>query len=493
MAGRGATPVALEDVLARVDAGEIGPAYLVVGDLVVAEPAAERLSAAVAAKLDCTAVHHRRPADIGPFLEDLKTFSLFEPAKVLFVLESGVLADASAASDLLADAVAAAKSLSGDAEAELDRAERRGASRLLQVIRLLGIEVGAEGATEVVARIPDAVIAGRGRGRRRKPAEAREGLARLLERAWAAGLTGWAETPAVELAELLAAGFPEGHVLVMAESLVAADHPLVEALQARGALVSVGQVSLDKKRSWQGLEALTRQLADETGVAIAPRAAEELARRTLRTSSERGARDRVEADSTARFAAEYRKLAGLSAAGAIDVDLVQDVVEDRGREDVWEILDAIGRGDAREALRRVARFLASADDEMGARLSLFTLLADYARQLAAVGGAIRSGRVPGGESNYRRFKDRLAPRLQAELATGRPSPVARLHPFRLHRAYLAASQMSADRLRRLPSTLLEAELQMKGESAAPHVALADLVAGLAERPGASPGRGRRRA
>jgi len=305
-------------------------------------------------------------------------------------------------------------------------------------------------------------------------------------------LTGWAETPAVELAELLTSGFPEGHTLVMAESFVAKDHPLVKVLSERGAIVPVGQVEFDKKRSWSGVEELVGQLEEETGVAIDRQAASELARRTLRTKSERGAGERVEADSTARFAAEYRKLAGLAGGGLIERALVADVVEDRGREDVWEILDAIGTGDSRQALQRVARYFASAEDEVAARLSLFTLLADYARQLAAVGGALRAGKVRGGESNYRRFKDQLAPRLQADLAAGRPSPIGRLHPYRLHRAYLAASAMSGETLRELPTWVLETELRMKGESAVPQVALADFVARLARRSGPTGGRGARR-
>jgi len=483
----------VDQALKQIEAGEVSPAYLVYGDLVLAEPAAERIADAAAAKLGCTPVHHRRPADIRPFLEDLKTFSLFDTAKVLLVVESGVLADASAAAELLTDAVAASKSISEDAESELTAAERRGASRLLQVLRLLGIQVGSESAAEVLSRIPDPVIAGKGRGRKRKPPETREALARLLERAWSNGLTGWAETPAVELAELLAAGFPEGHVLVMAESFVASDHPLVQALLERQALIPLAQVELDKKRAWQGVRALTSQLEEETGVPIEPRAEAELTRRTLRTKSVRGASDRVEADSTARFAAEYRKLAGLVDGGRIDFALVRDEVEDRGREDVWEILDAIGKGDGRQALQRTHRYLTSAEDEIAARLSLFTLIADYARQLATVGGALAAGRVRGGEANYARFKSQLAPLLQADLGNGQPSPIAKLHPYRLHRAYLAASRMSPEQLQRLPDSILEAELRMKGESASPQVALADLVARLATRPGATnrSGAGRR--
>ena len=89
---------------------------------------------------------------------------------------------------------------------------------------------------------------------------------------------------------------------------------------------------------------------------------------------------------------------------------------------------------------------------------------------------MRAVRVPRGEGNYGRFRDRHAAALQGEVPGGGRNPLAGLHPFRLHRAYLAASRMPEPFLARLPADLLDAELQIKGESGEADVALTALVA-----------------
>ena len=200
----------------------------------------------------------------------------------------------------------------------------------------------------------------------------------------------------------------------------------------------------------------------------------------------------MDADSTARFAGEYRKLAELlepGGAGKIDRKLVEQSVEDRGEEDVWQLLDAIAAGRGGEALDRLHRLLAAADDALAARLSFFSLLASFCRQLVAVRGMLRVARLSPNEANYGRFKTQHAPGLQSEIPTGGKNPLAGLHPFRLHRAYLAACRLPEPFLARLPADLLETELQLKGESNEADVALARLVARLSQ--AAAQGAGRR--
>ena len=94
---------------------------------------------------------------------------------------------------------------------------------------------------------------------------------------------------------------------------------------------------------------------------------------------------------------------------------------------------------------------------MAARLSFWSLVAGFCRQLTAIAGAISANLVPPGERNYRRFKDRIAPRLQAALPSGDASPLAALHPYRLHRAYLVASRAPARRLAALPAKVTATE------------------------------------
>jgi DNA polymerase-3 subunit delta len=471
--------VSLDEVLEAVGAGRRSPLYLVAGDRVLAEPAAVQLGERLAAQAGCEVEVHRRPENLGRILTDLRTFSLFSTAKVAVVVDSAVLADLAAAASLLAEATSELPVAGGD---ELPPAQRRAAARLLQVLRLYQLDPRSGAASEVIDQLPAAAFAGKS-GRKpaaAKLAELRQGLAELLEAARADGLEGRAEGDLAMLAEVHESGLPEGHCLVLAESGVAREHPLVAALAASGALVELERVEPGQRGGWQGLAELAKELERQTGVGIARRALEELARRTLQTARRgRGAAPGAAADSTSRFGAEYRKLASLAGGGIIDSTLVLSAVEDRGEEDPWQILDRIGAGAGSEAVLRLRRLLAAAEDPIAARLSFFGLVAEFARHLTAVGGCLARGGIPSGVRSYPRFKQSVAPKLQQELADGVPSPLAGLHPYRLHKAYLAASGASGDGLERLPVRLLETELLLKGESSRPQIALEGLVVELA--------------
>lgn len=457
------------------------PVFLLIGDRVAAEPPAVRLGEELAKRWETDLAVDRHPPDLGPALADLRTMPLFGGGKVTVVVESAVLADAGAAAELI-DAAAEALPVG---EGDFSRRERRGAGRLLQALALFGAPDGAAPEEALSALPPWAFQGGtrfrkgrKGRGRGKKQVEElRDGLAELLLRAREEGQQASTEGELAELGEVVAGGLPERHALILVESAVSKDHPLVRALVEAGRVHDIGRVSAGRGGGFEGLDLLTRELERETGARMRPEASRELARRTLRIEGGHGGG--VEADSTARFAAEYRKLASIADGGEITLDHVETGVEDRGDEEVWGILDAIGGRNAGEALERMSRFLSSASDPMAARLSLFGLLAGYARQLAAVRGALVVTGAPAGERNYRRFKDRIAPALQGELPGGFESPLAKLHPFRLHRAYLAASGLDPSRARRLPGRVLEAELLLKGDSRLPEAVLADLVAELA--------------
>jgi hypothetical protein len=479
----------VETFLSRLTGSGPAPQIcLVHGDLVLAEPAARRVAEALAraAGLPPDAVEvHRRPPSLSPLLQDLRTYSLFAAGKVLLAAGSAVLADRGAAGELIDDA-AEVVPLSGAGQ-PLAARERLAASRLLQALHLFDLDPYAGAPESVLAELPAWVLeggkarrgGGRGRGKRQVE-DLRVGLAGLLEAARREELQGSAEGDLSVLAEIIRSGLPPGHALVLAESAVAADHPLVGLLTERGAVLAVGRVE-SERGGWQGLDLIAAELARQTGVGIAADALPELARRTLRQESDGRGRSTggVDADSTARFAAEYRKLANLSE-GKIDRRLVESAVEDRGEEDVWQLLDAIAAGRGGEALARLRRLLGSAEDPLAARLTFFSLLSSFCRQLVAVRGMMRVARIPPGEANYGRFKNNHAAALQGEIPTGGKNPLAGLHPFRLHRAYLAACRLPEPLLARLPADLLETELQLKGESGDPDVALARLVAHLSQ-------------
>lgn len=471
--------MSLETVLEAVDSGRRRPLYLVAGDRVLAEPAAMQLGERLAAQVGCEAEVHRRPESLGAILTDLRTFSLFSTAKVVVVVDSAVLADLTAAASLLAEAVRELPVSGGD---ELPPGQRRAAARLLQVLRLYQIDPQSGAVSEVVDQLPPAAFAGKS-GRKPGAARLRElrnGLAELLAAARADGIEGRADSDLALLAEVHDGGLPEGHALVLAESGVARDHPLVAALAKSGALAELERVEPGRRGDWQGLAGLAAELEGQTGVGIDRRALDELARRTLQSARRRrGAAPGAAADSTARFAAEYRKLASLAGDGVIDSELVRSVVEDRGEEDQWQILDKIGAGAGAEAVQRLRRLMAAAEDPVAARLAFFGLVAEFARHLTAVGGSLQRSGIPASVRSYSRFKQSVAPRLQEELAEGVASPLAGLHPYRLHKAYLAASGAPRDGLERLPARLLETELLLKGEASRPQVALEGLVTELA--------------
>lgn len=480
------TDITIDSLAETIEAGELGPLYLVSGDRVLAEPAAMRLGTAIAKQVGCEVEITKRPAELSPLLADLKTFSLFSTGKVVVAVETAVLADSKAAADLIDEALQAPPVQLND-EVVLTDKERRAAGCLLQTIRLFQLDPNQGNPTDLISQLPDWVLQGgkRSESRRRRGkgqvADARARLADLLKAARAADLHGWAETELGELASIAHRGLPQGHALVLAESAVGAKHPLLEVLRAQGRFADVGRVEAGRGGEWQGLELLAVELRQETGVGIAPAALKELARRTIqRVDSRRSSGSAtVDPETTARLAAEYRKLATLASAGKIERELVESVVEDRGEEDAWKTLDAIGAGHAEEALLRVRRMMAGADDPISARLSFFSLLAGFVRQLTAISELMDSLDAPKRAMSYPAFKSQLAPQLQAELPGGGANPLAGLHPYRLYRAYAAVSGVPSQRLARLPAEILQAELRLKGDSGQPEAALSELVCDVA--------------
>ena len=476
--------MALDKILARIEAGEEIPASLFVGDLVLSEPAGRRVADAIAQRAGCEVVVRRRPPHLARVLEDLRTFSLFDPAKVILVIETALLADKAAAADLIDQAAEVGQI---DEEGELSGKETEAASRLLQALRLFGVAPDGGSPEQVLSKMPDWVYFGgaafrkkrRNRARGKKQAaDLRAGLVTLLQKARDAELLGYAEGDLADLGALIRDGLPKGHSLILVESSVAAEHPIKEALEAAQAFAAVGSVEFDRRGQVDGLRDLAAELARSTGKTMRPDAVQELARRTLRKSSQRGKQSQMDAESTGRFAAEYRKLATMVEGDTIDRIAVSGSVEDRGEEDVWKVLDEVGEGKVGAAVSRLRRLLDSADDTMGARLSTFSLLADFARQLVSVQGLLRDTGAPAGQRNYNQFKNSVAPKLQGELAGGLANPVAKLHPFRLHRVYLAASRHQSRDLGRLLPRLLETEMALKGESGAAETALMELVTEL---------------
>lgn len=411
---------------------------------------------------------------------DLRTFSLFADGKVVAVVESGVFADRATAAALFEE-VRQQLPWSGGAD-DLTGKARDAATRLLQVLRLFDLDAAALGPERAIASLPEALLGGKGtRGGKGKGAveEVRAGLRPLLQAAIASGLRGLGDNAASLVADLVRDGLPERHALVLIESAVAEDHPVLEALTRREAVVFAGEVTAGKG-GFDGLQALASELERETGVEIDRAALSALARRTLRFAEGFGDGREVDADSMARFAGEYRKLAALSGGAKIQSSLVETSIEDRGQEDAFQILDAIGDGKAAEALTKLERYLGSAEDPLAARLMFFGSLAGFCRRIVAVRGLAAALRVPSGERNYGRFSTQWAPKLQGEIPGLAKNPLAGMKPFPIFKAYQAAGRIPAATLDTLPARLLETERRLKGDSGDPDAALAALVLVLAK-------------
>lgn len=463
------------EFLDRARAGEAPPVVLVRGDLVLAEPAATKLAAALGESWGVEPVRVRQPEHLGTLVDDLRTYSLFAPGKIVVASETGLLADRDSAAQLLA-LVREGLPFAGGAAA-LAGPQREAARRLVQVLRLFEIDPTAAPPETSLAEIPDAAF---GAKKRASVDELRQELTPLLAAALEAGLVGVGESEASLVADLLRGGLPERHLLILVESAVAESHPIYSALARRDAVIDAGHLAAKKRGGFAGLERLVAGLEAETGSKLGAEATAELARRTLRTDeSRRGAEATIDADSAARFGAEYRKLATLAGGARIERQLVEEQVEDRGREEVWAILDAIGEGKGDVALSALTRRMRGADDPVAERLRLFALLAGFARQLVALVGALEATGARRGATSFPLFKGEIAKHLQGPIEGIEVNPLAGGSEYRLHKVYLVASRLASAQLAPLLARTLLTERQLKGDSDDPDAALLAFVLTLA--------------
>lgn len=488
----------IDAAVERIEGGDRQPLYLVIGEQVLASREATRIAEALAAAAGCEVAAHKGAAgaELGSILADLFTFSLFDSAKVSLVSGSAVFVDRDAAADLIDEAAKAVVDDSGPIGPfgdPLSSAERVAAGRLLQVFRLYGTDPLAGAAEEAVSSLPDRVLSGgknlrkagrRGRLKKQKVA-LKKGLATLLEAARAEDLSGWSEGILAELERAAEGGLPEGHALVLAERSVDREHPIVKRLVERKAVFAFDRLGLDRQGNPTGLDPIVAELARETGVGIDRAAAAELARRTLR--KEGWGASEADADSAARFAAEYRKLAaGMPEGDRIDRATVEESVVDRGEQDVWDVFNAIEAQKSGAALAALRRYFDSAADRRGERFRFLSLLAGRCQQLAAVHGIAMAHGLPE-TRNFNGFKARVLPKLMAEWpgSTKKPGPWPL---FNLYKAAMARrSPEAVAAMGELPWKVLETETRLRGGSGEDAAALEALV--LAVTGGGPPGSG----
>ena len=481
----------IDAAVERIEGDDRQPLYLVIGEEVQAIREGTRIAEALASAAGCevTVRNGASGAELGSILADLFTYSLFEPAKIALVSGSAEFADKDAAAGLIDEAAQVlddeGRLVHGGGE-PLPAAERTAAGRLLQVLRLFGVDPMAGAAEEVVAALPDSTFSGgknyrkggrRGRLKKQK-AELKKGLTALLEAARAEDLSGWSDGNLAELDRVAEGGLPEGHALVLADRSVDRDHPIVRRLFERKAAFAFDTLGLDRQGKPTGLDPIVAELARETGVSIDRMAAAELARRTLRT--EGWGAGEVDEASAARFAAEYRKIAAGMPEGSrrIDRAAVVEMVTDRGEEDVWKIISAIEERSPGEGLALMRRYFDGARDRQGERFRFLSVLAGRCEQLIAVHGIAMAHRLPE-QQHFNGFRARVLPKLMAEW----PGAVRKPAPYGLFRIYQAAmarrSPEAVAEVAELPWRVLETEMRLRGGSADGDTALEALVLAMA--------------
>ena len=489
----------IDAAVERIEGGDRQPVYLVIGEPVLAIREGTRIAEALAVAAGCEVTVRNGAAgvELGSILADLFTYSLFEPAKIALVSGSAEFADKDAAAGLIDEAARVLDDegrLVHGAGEPLPAAERTAAGRLLQVLRLFGVDPMAGAAEEVVAALPDSTFSGgknyrkggrRGRLKKQK-AELKKGLAALLVAARAEDLSGWSDGNLAELDRAAEGGLPEGHALVLAERSVDREHPIVKRLFERKAAFAFDRLGLDRQGNPTGLDPIIAELARETGVGIDREAAAELARRTLR--KEGWGASEADAASAARFAAEYRKVAaGMpEASRRIDRDAVEESVVDRGEQDVWAVFNAMDAQKPGAALAALRRYFDSAADPRGERFRFLSLLAGRCQQLAAVHGIAMAHGLPEA-GNFNGFKARVLPKLMAEW----PGTTKKPTPWPLFNLYAAAMARRGPEavaaMGELPWKVLETETRLRGGSGEDAAALEALV--LAVAGGGPPGSG----
>jgi DNA polymerase III delta subunit len=131
----------------------------------------------------------------------------------------------------------------------------------------------------------------------------------------------------------------------------------------------------------------------------------------------------------------------------------------RPEEDVFKLLDALGRKDLGEALRLLRRFLRR--DPNACFEILYRLVGEVRRLLLM--RALLDERHLGarGVGDYNSFKMQVQPRLAKELPPALAAVVKKTHAFPLHQALTRAKAFDPAQLRELVRGLAEADAQLK--------------------------------
>ncbi|MGE0536156.1 MAG: DNA polymerase III subunit delta [Pirellulales bacterium] len=216
--------------------------------------------------------------------------------------------------------------------------------------------------------------------------------------------------------------------LVLVVRAMAANTRIYKAVQRVGLIVEASVPALPRLKKWLGVwseQAYGKSLAAEAADLLLELVGPEL-----------GLLDQELAKLTASLGAETR----------ITTDLVADLVGGWRAKTTWEMLDTAAAGDAAGAIGQLDRLLLGGENPIGLLAQISSSLRRFAAATRLVNEAEQRGRRPN---------------LRAALEQ------AGLKPFLLGKAEGQLRQIGRHRGERLYRLLLEADLALKGASAAP--------------------------
>ena len=278
-------------------------------------------------------------------------------------------------------------------------------------------------------------------------AERQKWLPRVLEHCIAHGLADRARPGGTEVLEdLLAAGLPEGHVLVVTADAVDRRKKLFKMMADRGAVLAFLQTRGEARRRGLMMESLREKLA-RNGKTLSPEAWVVLGRKTgfrLRDSAEA-------LDLLITYTGDRTEI------GKADVEEVIG----RTRDDtVFDLTEALAAGDLQQAL-------ASLGDLLYQGVHPLVILAMITREIRfLLHGKVllHSGRLVGfrADMDFGRFQRTLYPAVkecQAELGGG--STLAGQHPYVIYNALRNSERHSQGELLAQMERVLAADVAMK--------------------------------
>ncbi len=300
-------------------------------------------------------------------------------------------------------------------------------------------------------------------------AERQKWLPRVLEHCIAHGLGDRARPGGTEpLEELLAAGLPEGHVLVVTADAVDRRKKLFRVMADRGVVLAFLQTRSETRRRGLMMENLREKLA-RNGKTLSPEAWVALGKKTgfrLRDSAEA-------LDLLITYTGERAEIA------TADVEAVIG----RTRDDtVFDLTEALAAGDLQKAL-------ASLGDLLYQGVHPLVILAMITREIRfLLHGKVLllSGRLVGfrADMDFGRFQRAVYPSVkecQAEL--GRGSTLAGQHPYVIYNALRNSARHSQGELLARMERVLRADVAMKSTGGDARLLLERLLIDLCGRTG----------